>query len=96
MACRDQEQNGNSGCCDPTSASNIGEVSEQPLQRLKLASHAALQEAQQRGRSKCAKCGGSRKFFCYTCCSLVGVSQADVPVIRVGAKSAIIVKIQLW
>uniref|UniRef100_A0A3Q3JNB7 tRNA-uridine aminocarboxypropyltransferase 1 n=1 Tax=Monopterus albus TaxID=43700 RepID=A0A3Q3JNB7_MONAL len=39
---------------------------------LKLASHAVLEKAQQRGRVKCSKCGGSRMFFCYTCCSLVG------------------------
>ncbi|CAF99855.1 unnamed protein product, partial [Tetraodon nigroviridis] len=56
---------------------------ERPLQSLKLASHAVLEEAQQRGRLKCSKCGGSRKFFCYTCCLLVGVTQEDVPLIKV-------------
>lgn len=97
MDCKDQDQNHNSGCCDKTSAStepsNICEVTEQPLQSLKLASHAVLEKAQQRGRLKCSKCGGSRKFFCYTCCSLVGVTQEEIPIIKVGMKSANIVKI---
>lgn len=99
MDCKDQDHNHNSGCCDKTPAStepsNICEVNEQPLQSLKLASHAVLEEAQQRGRLKCSKCGGSRKFFCYTCCSLVGVTQEEIPIIKVGMKSVIIVNIQL-
>lgn len=99
MDCQDKDQNEKSGCCDKTSASsapsNICEITEQPLQSLKLASHAVLKEAQQRGRLKCSKCGGSRKFFCYTCCSLVGVTQEEIPIIKVGMKSLIIVKIQL-
>lgn len=96
---QDQNQNHNLGCHDKTSASNkssdICEVSEQPLKSLKLASHTVLEEAQQRGRLKCSKCGGSRKFFCYTCCSLVGVTQEQVPIIKVGMKSVIIVKVRL-
>lgn len=91
MDCQDKDQNQNSECRDKTSAStepsNVGEVTEQPLQSLKLASHAVLEEAQQRGRLKCSKCGGSRKFFCYTCCSLVGVTQEEIPIIKVGMKS---------
>lgn len=91
MDCQDKDQNQNSGCCGKTAAStepsNTGEVPEQPLQSLKLASHAVLEEAQQRGRLKCSKCGGSRKFFCYTCCSLVGVTQEEIPIIKVGMKS---------
>lgn len=82
MDCQDKDQNQNSECRDKTSAST-----EQPLQSLKLASHAVLEEAQQRGRLKCSKCGGSRKFFCYTCCSLVGVTQEEIPIIKVGMKS---------
>ena len=54
-----------------------------PLQGLKLASHAVLEEAQQQGRLKCLKCGGSRMFFCYTCCSLVGVVENEVPSVKV-------------
>lgn len=93
MDCQDQDQKENSGCCDKTSASTEpSNICAQPLQSLKLASHAVLKEAQQRGRLKCSKCGGSRKFFCYTCCSLVGVTQEEIPIIKVGMKS---VKIQL-
>ncbi|PNJ54864.1 DTWD1 isoform 2 [Pongo abelii] len=42
-------------------------ASEDPLQNLCLASQEVLQKAQQSGRSKCLKCGGSRMFYCYTC-----------------------------
>ncbi|KAM8780397.1 tRNA-uridine aminocarboxypropyltransferase 1 [Rhynchonycteris naso] len=42
-------------------------VVEDPLQNLCLASQEVLQKAQQSGRSKCLKCGGSRMFYCYTC-----------------------------
>ncbi|XP_037689958.1 tRNA-uridine aminocarboxypropyltransferase 1 isoform X2 [Choloepus didactylus] len=42
-------------------------TSEDPLQNLCLASQEVLQKAQQTGRSKCLKCGGSRMFYCYTC-----------------------------
>lgn len=99
MECQNQERNLDSGCCDKTSAStkasDICEVTEQPLQSLKLASHAVLEEAQQRGRLKCSKCGGSRKFFCYTCCSLVGVTREEIPLIKVCMKWVMIVKFQL-
>lgn len=88
MDCQDKDQNQNSEYRDKTSASTEpSNVTEQPLQSLKLASHAVLEEAQQRGRLKCSKCGGSRKFFCYTCCSLVGVTQEEIPIIKVGMKS---------
>uniref|UniRef100_A0A3Q4C0F3 tRNA-uridine aminocarboxypropyltransferase 1 n=1 Tax=Mola mola TaxID=94237 RepID=A0A3Q4C0F3_MOLML len=63
---------------------------KQPLQGLKLASPAVLEEAQQRGRLKCSKCGGSRMFFCYTCCTLVGVTQQDIPLIKLPVKIDII------
>ncbi|XP_013848476.1 DTW domain-containing protein 1 isoform X2 [Sus scrofa] len=42
-------------------------AAEDPLQNLCLASQEVLQKAQQNGRSKCLKCGGSRMFYCYTC-----------------------------
>lgn len=42
-------------------------AAEDPLQNLRLASQEVLQKAQQSGRSKCLKCGGSRMFYCYTC-----------------------------
>ncbi|XP_008568652.1 PREDICTED: DTW domain-containing protein 1 [Galeopterus variegatus] len=41
--------------------------SEDLLQNLCLASQEVLRKAQQSGRSKCLKCGGSRMFYCYTC-----------------------------
>lgn len=42
-------------------------AAEDPLQNLCLASQDVLKNAQQNGRSKCLKCGGSRMFYCYTC-----------------------------
>ncbi|XP_062947813.1 tRNA-uridine aminocarboxypropyltransferase 1 isoform X4 [Cynocephalus volans] len=41
--------------------------SEDLLRNLCLASQEVLRKAQQSGRSKCLKCGGSRMFYCYTC-----------------------------
>ena len=68
----------------PSSDSSIThKPAVQPLHGLKLASHAVLEKAQQCGRLKCAKCGRSRMFFCYTCYSLVGVSQQEIPSIKV-------------
>ncbi|XP_051919629.1 tRNA-uridine aminocarboxypropyltransferase 1 [Hippocampus zosterae] len=66
------------------------ELSKQPLQGLKLASHTVLEKAQQRGRSKCVKCGGSRMFFCYTCCLLVDVSLQEIPIVKLPVKIDII------
>ncbi|XP_067104699.1 tRNA-uridine aminocarboxypropyltransferase 1 isoform X1 [Osmerus mordax] len=63
---------------------------DQPLHGLSLASHAVLEKAQQRGRVKCSKCGGSRMFFCYTCCSLVGVSHIEIPSVKLPVKIDII------
>uniref|UniRef100_A0A3B5MTQ0 tRNA-uridine aminocarboxypropyltransferase 1 n=1 Tax=Xiphophorus couchianus TaxID=32473 RepID=A0A3B5MTQ0_9TELE len=70
--------------------SDVHELAKEPLQGLKLASHAVLDTAQQRGRLKCSKCGGSRMFFCYTCCSLVGVNMQEIPVIKLPVKIDII------
>lgn len=42
-------------------------AAEDPLPNLCLASQEVLKKAQQNGRSKCLKCGGSRMFYCYTC-----------------------------
>ncbi|KAM4596066.1 tRNA-uridine aminocarboxypropyltransferase 1 isoform 1-T2 [Fundulus diaphanus] len=71
-------------------SSDVRELVKPPLQGLKLASHAVLDAAQQRGRLKCSKCGGSRMFFCYTCCSLVGVNMQEIPVIKLPVKIDII------
>ncbi|XP_062280853.1 tRNA-uridine aminocarboxypropyltransferase 1 [Scomber scombrus] len=94
MSSLDQEQRLHPPCRDKTTvssdSSDIHELAKQPLQGLKLASHAELEKAQQRGRLKCAKCGGSRMFFCYTCCSLVGVSIEEIPLIKLPVKIDII------
>ncbi|XP_058854657.1 tRNA-uridine aminocarboxypropyltransferase 1-like isoform X2 [Acipenser ruthenus] len=68
-----------------TSASLSDSTSKvnEPLQNLHLASHEVLERAQTAGRSKCSKCSGSRMFYCYTCCSLVGVSQEEIPKVKV-------------
>ena len=73
------------------SSENLDRLSkaELPLQDLKLASHVALERAQTHGRVKCSKCGGSRMFFCYTCYSLVGVNQQEIPLIKVSARYGI-------
>lgn len=70
-------------------SSHLGDASEmkgKPFDGLKLASHEVLERAQMTGRSKCPKCNGSRMFYCYTCFSLVGVNQDDVPKIKVSMK----------
>ncbi|TNN26747.1 DTW domain-containing protein 1 [Liparis tanakae] len=59
-----------------------------PLPGLRLAPHGVLEAAQRRGRLKCSKCGGSRMFFCYTCCSLLGVELQDVPLVAVRPAAA--------
>ncbi|XP_076143903.1 tRNA-uridine aminocarboxypropyltransferase 1 isoform X1 [Alosa pseudoharengus] len=63
---------------------------ESPLQGLKLASHEVLERAQTHGRIKCSKCGGSRMFFCYTCFTLVGVNQQEIPLIKLPVRIDII------
>lgn len=90
MSSLDGDQHVHQSCLDKTTASGDSsekhELAKQPLQGLKLASHAVLEEAQQRGRLKCSKCGGSRMFFCYTCCTLVGVTVQDIPLIKVSMR----------
>lgn len=94
MSSLDQDQCLHLSCCDKTTfsndASDAHELAKQPLQGLKLASHAVLEEAQQKGRLKCSKCGGSRMFFCYTCCSLVGVTPQEIPLVKLPVKIDII------
>ncbi|XP_071345205.1 tRNA-uridine aminocarboxypropyltransferase 1 isoform X2 [Trachinotus anak] len=94
MSSLDQDQCLHPGCRDKTTvssdSSDTRELAKQPLQGLKLASHAVLEKAQQRGRLKCSKCGGSRMFFCYTCCSLVGVGLQEIPLIKLPVKIDII------
>ncbi|XP_026233437.1 DTW domain-containing protein 1 [Anabas testudineus] len=94
MSSLDQDQRLHRGCRDKTTvssdSSDTHELAKQPLQGLKLASHAVLEKAQQMGRLKCSKCGGSRMFFCYTCCSLVGVTLQEIPSIKLPVKIDII------
>lgn len=60
-------------------------AAEDPLQNLRLASQEVLQKAQQSGRSKCLKCGGSRMFYCYTCYVPVeNVPIEQMPLVKVG------------
>ena len=95
MSSLDQDQRLHPSCRDRTTvsrdSSDTPELAKQPLQGLKLASHAVLEKAQERGRLKCSKCGGSRMFFCYTCCSLLGVSQQEVPLIKVSERSGLLI-----
>lgn len=94
MSSLDQDQRLHPSCRDKTTVSSDSldtrELAKQPLQDLKLASHAVLEKAQERGRLKCSKCGGSRMFFCYTCCSLLGVSRQEIPLIKLPVKIDII------
>uniref|UniRef100_A0A8D2AK74 tRNA-uridine aminocarboxypropyltransferase 1 n=1 Tax=Sciurus vulgaris TaxID=55149 RepID=A0A8D2AK74_SCIVU len=66
-------------------------ASEDPLQNLCLASQEVLQKAQQSGRSKCLKCGGSRMFYCYTCYVPVeNVPVEQIPLVKLPLKIDII------
>ncbi|XP_033972636.1 DTW domain-containing protein 1 isoform X1 [Trematomus bernacchii] len=94
MSSLDQHQHLHPSCPDKTTvssdSSDTRELAKEPLQGLKLASHAVLEKAKERGRLICSKCGGSRMFFCYTCCSLLGVSHQEIPVIKLPVKIDII------
>ncbi|KAK1891608.1 DTW domain containing protein 1 [Dissostichus eleginoides] len=89
MSSLDQHQHLHPSCPDKTTVSSDSS-DKKPLQGLKLASHAVLEKAKERGRLICSKCGGSRMFFCYTCCSLLGVSHQEIPVIKLPVKIDII------
>lgn len=66
-------------------------AAEDPLQNLRLASQEVLQKAQQSGRSKCLKCGGSRMFYCYTCYVPVeNVPMEQMPLVKLPLKIDII------
>ncbi|XP_018619181.1 tRNA-uridine aminocarboxypropyltransferase 1 [Scleropages formosus] len=71
-------------------SSSKDEPKAEPLLGLKLASHAPLERAQSAGRLKCPKCAGSRMFYCYTCFSLVGISQQEIPTVKLPIKIDII------
>nr|XP_004669767.2 tRNA-uridine aminocarboxypropyltransferase 1 [Jaculus jaculus]XP_045012786.1 tRNA-uridine aminocarboxypropyltransferase 1 [Jaculus jaculus]XP_045012787.1 tRNA-uridine aminocarboxypropyltransferase 1 [Jaculus jaculus]XP_045012788.1 tRNA-uridine aminocarboxypropyltransferase 1 [Jaculus jaculus] len=66
-------------------------ASEDPLQNLCLASQEVLQKAQQSGRSRCLKCGGSRMFYCYTCyVPIENVPVEQIPLVKLPLKIDII------
>ncbi|XP_068605703.1 tRNA-uridine aminocarboxypropyltransferase 1 isoform X1 [Brachionichthys hirsutus] len=94
MSSLDPAQHLHASCCDkattPTDSSDARALAEQPLQGLKLRSHEILEKAQKEGRLKCSKCGGSRMFFCYTCCTLVGVAPEEIPLVKLPVKIDII------
>ncbi|XP_074090816.1 tRNA-uridine aminocarboxypropyltransferase 1 [Macrotis lagotis] len=70
---------------------NTSLMKENPLQNLCLASQEILQKAQQSGRAKCLKCGGSRMFYCYTCYVPVEtVPVEQIPVVKLPLKIDII------
>ncbi|XP_072481153.1 tRNA-uridine aminocarboxypropyltransferase 1 [Notamacropus eugenii] len=70
---------------------NTSVTKEDPLQNLRLASQEVLQKAQQSGRAKCLRCGGSRMFYCYTCYVPVEtVPIEQIPVVKLPLKVDII------
>ncbi|XP_039628799.1 tRNA-uridine aminocarboxypropyltransferase 1 isoform X2 [Polypterus senegalus] len=80
-------------CHSPSKVKNDETTKDQhelPLQNLKLASHEVLERAQQAGRSKCSKCSSSRMFYCYSCFTFVGVSEQEIPNIKLPLKIDII------
>lgn len=81
-----REEN-NSKLVEKQQSQTSSAVLEDPLQNLCLASQEVLQKAQQSGRSKCLKCGGSRMFYCYTCYVPVeNVPKEQMPLVKVSRK----------
>ncbi|XP_006500195.1 tRNA-uridine aminocarboxypropyltransferase 1 isoform X2 [Mus musculus] len=74
----------NANCVETKPSQTTSIASEDPLQNLCLASQEVLRKAQQSGRSRCRQCGGSRMFYCYTCCVPVGnVPTEQIPCVQV-------------
>ncbi|XP_023394827.1 tRNA-uridine aminocarboxypropyltransferase 1 isoform X3 [Loxodonta africana] len=87
---KESEEN-NSKFVEIQQAQTTSTVSEDPLQNLCLASQEVLQKAQQSGRSKCLRCGGSRMFYCYTCYVPVeNVPVEQIPLVKLPLKIDII------
>lgn len=83
---KEREEN-NSKLVEIQQSQTTSIAAEDPLQNLCLASQEVLQKAQQSGRSKCLKCGGSRMFYCYTCYVPVeNVPMEQMPLVKVGKK----------
>lgn len=87
-----RESEANNANCIETKQSHAASIaSEDPLQNLCLASQEVLHKAQQSGRSRCLKCGGSRMFYCYTCCVPVeNVPTELIPLVQLPLKIDII------
>lgn len=87
---KEREEN-NSKCVEIQQSETTSIPAEDPLQNLCLASQEVLQKAQQSGRSKCLKCGGSRMFYCYTCYVPVeNVPIEQMPLVKLPLKIDII------
>uniref|UniRef100_A0A8C6GIQ8 tRNA-uridine aminocarboxypropyltransferase 1 n=1 Tax=Mus spicilegus TaxID=10103 RepID=A0A8C6GIQ8_MUSSI len=81
----------NANCVETKPSQTASIASEDPLQNLCLASQEVLRKAQQSGRSRCRQCGGSRMFYCYTCCVPVGnVPTEQIPCVQLPLKIDII------
>ncbi|XP_075386633.1 tRNA-uridine aminocarboxypropyltransferase 1 [Tenrec ecaudatus] len=86
-----ENEQSNSKCVDIEPSQTPSVLSEGPLQNLCLASQEVLQQAQQSGRSRCLKCGGSRMFYCYTCYVPVeNVPVEQIPLVKLPLKIDII------
>ncbi|CAO2578992.1 tRNA-uridine aminocarboxypropyltransferase 1 [Lemmus lemmus] len=80
---QESEQN-NANCMETKQPQTASIASEDPLQNLRLASQEVLHKAQRSGRSRCLQCGGSRMFYCYTCCVPVeNVPTEQIPLVQV-------------
>lgn len=81
----------NANCVETKPPQTASIASGDPLQNLCLASQEVLRKAQQSGRSRCRQCGGSRMFYCYTCCVPVGnVPTEQIPCVQLPLKIDII------
>lgn len=87
---QESEEN-NTNCVETKQSQTASIASEDPLQNLCLASQEVLHKAQQSGRSRCLQCGGSRMFYCYTCCVPVeNVPTEQIPFVQLPLKIDII------
>lgn len=87
---QESEEN-NANCAETKQSQAASTASEDPLRNLCLASQEVLRRAQQSGRSRCLQCGGSRMFYCYTCCVPVeNVPTEQIPCVQLPLKIDII------
>ncbi|XP_058525014.1 tRNA-uridine aminocarboxypropyltransferase 1-like [Ochotona princeps] len=87
----EESEESNSKFVETKQSQTTSIASEDPLQNLCLASQEVLHKAQQTGRSKCLRCGGSRMFYCYTCYVPVeNVPIEQIPLVKLPLKIDII------